>query len=493
VIRRVLIANRGEIAIRIARACHEMGIEAVSVYSEADLTAPHVGAGDSAVPIGPAPAIDSYLNVPAIVDAARSSGCDAVHPGYGFLSQSARFVRACEEAGLVFVGPTADVMARMGSKIEARRLMESSGVRVVPGATPSDQSDETLTSTARAVGLPVMVKASAGGGGKGMRIVRSAGELPEAIASARREAVAAFGDGTIYFEKVLERPRHIEVQILGDGEGDAIHLFERECSMQRRHQKVIEESPAPAVAPAVREEICDAAVRAARAVRYRGAGTIEFLIERDARSFYFLEMNTRLQVEHAVTELVLDVDLVRAQLAIAGGQGLPWQQQELSPRGHAVECRIYAEDPFDRFLPQAGRVLMYRPPLGPGIRFDSGIAEGTDVSVHYDPLLAKLVAHAGTRDAAIARAVQALRSTVILGIMTNVPFLLQVLRDDRFASGAVDTTYLDQWELRPSLTPELPAAAVAAGAWLHGGTTIVPEVASTAGVSDPWTTIEGWL
>jgi acetyl-CoA carboxylase biotin carboxylase subunit len=491
VIRRLLIANRGEIAVRIARACHEMNIEAVAVYSDADLASPHVAAADLAVAIGPAPPSDSYLNIPAILEAARRTGCDAVHPGYGFLSQSAPFVRACEDAGLVFVGPTADVMARMGSKIEARRLMEAAGVRVVPGSTPDEQSDECLASTARAAGLPILIKASAGGGGKGMRRVESVGELPEAIQSARREALAAFGDGTLYVERLIERPRHIEVQVLGDGEGNVIHLYERECSMQRRHQKVIEESPAPVLPAALRDEMCEAAARAACAVSYRGAGTIEFLVEASARSFYFLEMNTRLQVEHAVTELVLGVDLVHAQIAIAGGQGLPRRRSDYTQRGHAIECRIYAEDPFDRFLPQAGRVLLYRPPLGPGIRFDSGIAAGVEVSVHYDPLLARLIAHGDTRETALARAIEALRSTVILGVRTNVPFLLDVLRDPRFAAGEVDTTYLDSIASRAPSAPVPAAAAVAAGAWLHVNRPAAP-VADSQAVADPWATIRGW-
>jgi acetyl-CoA carboxylase biotin carboxylase subunit len=490
-IRRVLIANRGEIAVRIARACREMRLETVAVYSEADLTSPHVAAADLAVPIGPAPARDSYLNVPVILDAALRTDCDAVHPGYGFLSQNARFVRACEDAGLVFVGPTAEVMALMGSKVEARRQIEASGVRVVPGSTPADQHDDTLVSTAQTVGLPILIKASAGGGGKGMRVVRSVRELPEAIRSARREALAAFGDGTLYVERLIERPRHVEVQVLGDGTGHAIHLFERECSMQRRHQKVVEESPAAAVPAALRDEMCEAAVRAARAVSYRGAGTIEFLLEADTTSFYFLEMNTRLQVEHAVTELVLGVDLVRAQLAVAGGQPLPWRQAELAQRGHAIECRIYAEDPFDRFLPQAGRVLLYRPPHGPGIRFDSGIAEGVDVPVHYDPLLARLVAHGDTRETALARAIEALRSTVILGVQTNVPFLLEVLRDERFAAGDVDTTYLDRLASAGVKAPAPAPAAIAAGAWLRANTArgSAPDSLSAP---DPWATIRGW-
>ncbi|MEO8258711.1 MAG: biotin carboxylase N-terminal domain-containing protein [Acidobacteriota bacterium] len=447
-IRRVLIANRGEIAVRIAHACRELGVETVAVYSEADARAPHVAAADRAVCIGPAAARDSYLSIPSILQAVASTAADAVHPGYGFLSENASFAEACERAGIIFVGPPSAVIARMGSKIEARRVMESAGVPVVPGETPDDQSDEGLRRSIDRVGLPALIKASAGGGGKGMRRVLEPGAIAEAVAGARREAIAAFGDGTLYVERLIERARHVEVQILADHHGHVLHLFERECSVQRRHQKVIEESPSPSVTPDLRRRITSAAVQAATAAGYRNAGTIEFLLERSSAAaaeprFHFLEMNTRLQVEHPVTEEVTGLDLVRAQLIVASGEPLPW----LTPpaqRGHAIEARVYAEDPADGFLPQAGRVLLYREPRAPGVRIDSGIAEGLDIPVHYDPLLAKVIASAETRELARRRLIAALRNFPILGIRTNVPFLLRILDEASFRAGDVDTTFLDR-------------------------------------------------
>jgi acetyl-CoA carboxylase biotin carboxylase subunit len=442
-IQRLLIANRGEIAVRVIRACREMGIASIAVYSEADANARHVQAADTAVAIGPARAADSYLSIPRLIEAARSSGADAVHPGYGFLSENAAFAAACEQAGLRFVGPPADVIARMGSKIEARRLAAAAGVPVVPGETPGDQSDRGLRAAIERVGLPALVKASAGGGGKGMRTIRDAGEIDAAVQAARREAGAAFGDPTLYVERLVERPRHVEVQVFGDAHGQVVHLFERDCSAQRRHQKVVEESPSPAVTPDLRARITGAAVAAAKAVGYRNAGTIEFLVDRDS-SFFFLEMNTRLQVEHPVTEQVAGVDLVRAQLLVADGQPLPWGQDALAQRGHAIEARVYAEDPAQGFLPQAGPLLRYREPHWPGVRVDSGVAEGDDVSVHYDPMIAKVIATAETRDLAIARLAAALREFTIDGVRTNLPFLVKLLELPAFRDGAVDTGFLDR-------------------------------------------------
>ena len=447
-IARLLIANRGEIAVRIARACRERGIESVAVYSDADAEAAHVAAADRAVRIGPAAAVDSYLNVDAILAAARASGADAVHPGYGFLSEHAGFAAACHDAGLTFVGPPADVIARMGSKIEARMLAARAGVPVVPGATPDDQSDRGLLAAIESVGLPALIKASAGGGGRGMRRVHSMTDALDAIQSARREAEAAFRDGTLYVERLIARPHHVEVQIMADAAGNTTHVFERECSVQRRHQKVIEESPSPNLTPALRRRITDAAVRTASAAGYCNAGTIEFLVDlsggrHDAAPFYFLEMNTRLQVEHPITEHVAGVDLVHAQLHVASGGGLPWTQSALTQRGHAIEARVYAEDPSHGFIPQAGRLLLYREPTLPGIRIDSGFREGDCVSVHYDALLAKVIATAETRDMALARLVQALRRFPILGIRTNVPFLVRVLESDAFRQGAIHTGFLD--------------------------------------------------
>jgi acetyl-CoA carboxylase biotin carboxylase subunit len=489
-INRLLIANRGEIALRIIRACREMGIESVAVYSDADAGAPHVVAADRAVRLGPAPPAESYLSVRRIIDAARTSEADAIHPGYGFLSENPALAGACADAKIVFVGPPAEVIARMGSKIGARRLMERAGVPVVPGLTPADQSDEGIAAAIDGVGVPALVKASSGGGGKGMRIVRRRAEAAELVAAARREAHAAFGDGTLYVERLLERPRHVEIQILADGRDGVVHLFERECSVQRRHQKIIEESPSAALTAALRARMGAAAVAAARAAAYRSAGTIEFLLEDggDAARFYFLEMNTRLQVEHPVTEAVTGVDLVRAQIEVAGGAPLPWPQDALSQRGHAVECRIYAEDPASDFLPQAGRIILYREPSGPGLRVDSGVVEGSDAPVQYDPLLAKVIAHAETRDAAIARARAALRGYVVLGIRTNIPFLTRILDHPAYRSGQIDTSFVDERlaELTASSAP--PLAAIAAAAWSTGAT----GATGAAGATDPWATLQNW-
>jgi acetyl-CoA carboxylase biotin carboxylase subunit len=446
-IERLLIANRGEVALRIIRACRELGIESVAVYSDADKRAPHVGAADRAVHIGPAPAVDSYLSIARVVEAARTSGADAIHPGYGFLSENASFAAACERAGIVFVGPPSGVIAQMGSKIAARKLMQTAGVPVVPGDTPYDQSDEGIASVVARVGFPALVKASAGGGGKGMKRVDESSQSIEAIQSARREAESAFGDGTLYVERVIEQPRHVEVQIFADNHDHVVHLFERECSVQRRHQKVLEESPTCVVTPRLRSRMTDAAVQAARACGYRNAGTIEFLVDasggRGTERFYFLEMNTRLQVEHPVTEQVTGLDIVRAQLLVASGEPLPWLSPSISQRGHAIEARVYAEDPSRGFIPQAGRLLLYREPRFPGIRIDSGVDEGSEISVHYDPLLAKVIATATTRDEAIARLSSALRDFPILGVHTNVPFLLRILDHPRFRAGEVDTRFLD--------------------------------------------------
>jgi acetyl-CoA carboxylase biotin carboxylase subunit len=491
--KRLLVANRGEIAVRIIRACREAGIESVAVYSDADAGALHVRIADRAERVGPAPPVESYLNIPALVAAARRSGADAVHPGYGFLSERAAFARACEEAGLVFVGPPADVIDRMGSKIAARALMDAAGVPVVPGATPDDQTDTGILSAAKAIGYPVLIKASAGGGGKGMRLARSEADAADAIPSARREAQTAFGDGTLYIERLIERPRHVEMQVFGDAHGNIVHLFERECSLQRRHQKVIEESPSPALTPATRASMGEAAVAAARAAGYRNAGTIEFLLEGDgdAAHFYFLEMNTRLQVEHPVTEAVTGVDLVRAQLRVAAGEPLPWTQASLVQRGHAVECRIYAEDPRQQFLPQAGPLLRYREPSGPGIRVDSGTIEGDTVAVYYDPLLAKLIASAETREAAFDRAAAALRQFPILGIRTNVSLLCRLLDDPHVRHGTVHATYIDEHLEALTAGGDPPLAAVAAAAASASSRDAAGE-GRTAASQDPWTALGPW-
>ena len=486
-IRRLLIANRGEIAVRIIRACRELAIETVAVYSDADADAPHVRAADRSVHLGAAPARDSYLDAAKVIAAARASGADAIHPGYGFLSERAHFAKACEDAGLVFVGPPSAALERMGSKIGARRLMVAAGVPVVPGETPADQSDASLEAAIARVGFPALIKPSAGGGGIGMKIVGSAADAVDALAAARREAQASFGDSTLYVERLIERPRHVEIQVFADAHGNVVHLFERECSAQRRHQKVVEESPCPALSAAVRQAMGQAAIAAATAVGYRNAGTCEFLLEGqgDTARFYFLEMNTRLQVEHPVTECVVGVDLVRAQLIVAGGEPLPFTQDRLTQRGHAIECRVYAEDPAQGFIPQAGSILLYREPQGPGIRVDSGVAAGSVVSVHYDPMLAKLIVWGESREAARRKALAGLREFAVLGIHTNIPFLLQLLEHPQFVAATIDTGFLDREgaALAAASVSELPAAALAAVAE-HRRTLGPPSLAQYSNASD---------
>ena len=494
---RLLIANRGEIAIRIIRACREMGIETVAVYSDADAHARHVALADRAVRIGPPPAVQSYLSIDRVVQAARDTGADAIHPGYGFLAENAAFAEACARAGVTFIGPSPEAMTLMGSKVSARRVAAAAGVRVVPGEAPEDQSDAAIAAAARRVGVPLLVKPSEGGGGIGMKAVRDAAGIPAAIAQARREALASFGDGTLYVERLLERPRHVEVQILADSHGGAVHLFERECSIQRRHQKVIEEAPSVAVTPALRGRMGDTAVAVARAAGYQGAGTVEFLVEGtgDTASFYFLEMNARLQVEHPVTEALTGVDLVRAQIAVAAGEAVPWTDGELVPRGHAIELRVYAEDPARGDLPQAGRLLLYREPRMPGVRIDSAVSEGDEIGVYYDPLVAKLIASADSRDAARRRAIEALREFAILGIRTNIPLLVALLEHPGFVAGDLDTGFLDRE--RPALAPWLdgpvpPAVAlIAAAARRESSARAVRPGPSPGEARDPWSTLSG--
>jgi acetyl-CoA carboxylase biotin carboxylase subunit len=465
--RRVLIANRGEIAVRVIRACRDLGIETVAVYSEPDRRALHVRLADQAYPIGPAAAAESYLSVEKLLAVAKASGAEAVHPGYGFLSERALFARACTDAGLAFIGPSPAAIEAMGDKMEARRRMLAAGVPVVPGSEDPIESDAEVERLAAAIGFPVMLKAAAGGGGKGMRLVGSADELGRSLRAARSEAKSAFGDDRVYVEKAILRPRHVEVQVLGDGHGDVIHLYERECSIQRRHQKVIEESPSPAIDQTTRERMGAVAVQAARAVDYVGAGTIEFLVDQDRR-FYFLEMNTRIQVEHAITEAVTGVDLVRAQIEIAAGRHLPVTQAEVVQRGWAIECRIYAEDPRNGFLPAPGRIEVLRVPTGIGVRDDSGVYEGFEVSTHYDPMISKLITWGATRPQAIDRMLRALREYVVLGPTTNVAFHHWALEHPAFRAGDVDTGFIER-EFRPeeALAAEgadlaLVAAAIAA-------------------------------
>jgi acetyl-CoA carboxylase biotin carboxylase subunit len=444
--KRVLIANRGEIALRIIRACHEEGLEAVAVYSAADRGAPHVRGADQAVAIGPAAPSQSYLSIERLVAAARTSGADAIHPGYGFLAERAEFAEAIEAAGLVFVGPPAAAIRAMGDKTEARRRMQAAGVPIVPGASAPIEDSQAAPAMANQIGYPVMVKAAAGGGGKGMRVVPGPEALAGALEAARSEALKAFGDASIYLEKFIERPRHIEIQVLADRDR-TIHLGERECSIQRRHQKLVEEAPSTAVSPELRERMGEAAVSAARAVGYRGAGTCEFLVPADG-SFYFLEMNTRIQVEHPVTELVYGVDLVREQLRIAAGQPMRIHTGVLQPRGWALECRITSEDPGNSFLPSTGRIEYLRVPAGPGIRWDSGIEIGDVVTLHYDSLLAKLIVWAPDRAQAVARMAQALEELVVVGVATNQVFHRRLMSDEAFQKGEIDIQFLQR---RPDL------------------------------------------
>ncbi|MDQ6827064.1 MAG: acetyl-CoA carboxylase biotin carboxylase subunit [Candidatus Eremiobacteraeota bacterium] len=442
-IKRVLIANRGEIAVRIARAAREAGIVPLGIYSQADANAYHRAFMEDSVCVGPAPAADSYLNVERVLAAARELSADAVHPGYGFLSERADFAKASTDSGLVFVGPTPEAMHAMGSKIEAKRVVRECGVPVVPGYDGHDQSTATLRREATHIGLPVLIKASAGGGGRGMRVVWELREFDEALAAARREAQAAFGNDAMLLERFLRRPRHIEIQILGDHHGHLVHLGERECSIQRRHQKIIEEAPSAALGEKLRLEIGAAAVRAARAVSYTNAGTVEFMLDQDG-TYYFLEMNTRLQVEHPVTEATYGIDLVRWQFKIAAGEHLALTQDQITPRGWSIEARLYAEDPANHMLPSTGKITKWKIPDGPGVRVDSGVRENSEVSVYYDPMLAKLIVWGTDRASAVHRLEDALMRTEVAGVATNIPLLLWISRDEVFRSGDTTTQFLPE-------------------------------------------------
>ena len=455
-IKRVLVANRGEIALRIIRACHEEGLEAVAVYSDADRLSPHVRAADLALPLGPPAAAQSYLDIGKLIAAAQSAACQAVHPGYGFLSERAPFAEAVAAASLEFIGPPPAAIPAMGDKTEARRRMQQAGVPIVPGTTRSLADHVQARPDAARLGYPVLLKAAAGGGGKGMRLIREEAELEAGFEAAASEAVKAFGAGEVYLEKYLDRPRHVEIQILADSFGRVVALGERECSIQRRHQKLIEEAPSMAVTPALRRRMSDAATAAAGAVGYLGAGTIEFLLA-PSGEFYFLEMNTRIQVEHPVTELVYGVDIVREQLRVAMGQPLRVHAGTLQPRGHAIECRITAEDPLNDFLPATGVVRYLRVPGGPGVRWDGGIEEGNEVTLYYDPLIAKLIVWGETRAVALERMRRALRELAIVGIPTSQTFHLRVMDDPEFQRGDIDVTYLERAGAR-LLVGEPPAA-----------------------------------
>ncbi|MBI3270088.1 MAG: acetyl-CoA carboxylase biotin carboxylase subunit [Planctomycetes bacterium] len=464
--RKLLVANRGEIAIRVIRACEELGIRTVAVYSQADEWAPHVTLADEAYALGPAPARESYLRIDRLLAVARESGCDALHPGYGFLSENPALARACARAGVKFVGPSAEAIRRIGNKIEARKLARRAHVPTVPGLYEDIGDPPDARAIERDVGFPLLIKAASGGGGKGMRVVHSPAELPKAVREARSEAKAAFGDPGVFVERYLTAARHIEIQVLGDEFGNVLHLGERECSVQRRHQKLVEESPSPFVDDALRAEMGQRAVVLARTVGYANAGTCEFLVDKH-RNFYFLEMNTRLQVEHPVTEMVTGIDLVKAQLAVAAGETLPFRQEDVHLRGWAMECRIMSEDPASEFMPSAGRIDGLEFPSGPGIRVDAGISPGSVVTLHYDPLLAKLIAWGKDRAEAIARLVRALREFRLVGVKTTIPFHLALLGNPRFLAGDLHTGFLSEEKGLASTAGDHPEVAALIAAALE--------------------------
>jgi acetyl-CoA carboxylase biotin carboxylase subunit len=460
--KKILIANRGEIAVRVIRACREMGIASVAVYSDVDRAALHVMKADEAYGIGAAAAAESYLNIERIVETAKRCGADAVHPGYGFLSENPKFAGACAEAGIKFIGPSAESMELMGSKTRARQGMEKAGVPFVPGTSRGIESLAEAQKVAAGLGYPVMLKAAAGGGGKGMRLVRNEAEFASALESARSEAQRAFGDGEVYMEKAILNPRHIEMQILADEHGNCVYLGERECSLQRRHQKVLEECPSPAVTPEMRARMGEVAVRVAKAARYANAGTIEFLAD-NAGNFYFLEMNTRLQVEHPVTELVTGLDLVQLQIRIAAGEKLPFAHSDIHLRGHAIECRVYAEDPANDYFPSPGEITALSEPAGPGIRVDSGIYQGWNVPLEYDPLLAKLIGYGESRQQAIGRLKRALDEYVVGGVKTNLAVFRQILSNPEFLAGNTDTGFIGRLPAPDPSGCDAEVAVIAAG------------------------------
>ena len=492
--KRILIANRGEIACRIMATCQEMGIDTVAVYSEADAAAAHVLAADRAVGLGAADPAASYLNQARILSAARETGAEAIHPGYGFLAENAAFAARCEDAGVTFIGPPPAAIRDLGDKTVARRLMAASDVPVIPGLQRAETDPRKLVAEAERVGYPVLVKAAAGGGGKGMRVVASPDELAAAAAAAGREAAAAFGDGSIYIEKYLPRARHVEFQVLADTHGHCIHLLERECSIQRRHQKVVEETPSPALTPGLREAMGKAALRAARAAGYANAGTVEFLLDADGR-FYFLEVNTRLQVEHPITEMITGIDLVREQIRIAAGRPLAFEQTDVAARGHAIECRIYAEDPANDFIPVPGPIDYLKVPQGPGIRIDSGIYAGGQVPVEYDPILAKLVVRAQDRAAAIARMRRALKEFVILGVRTPIAYLRDLLDHEAFRAGATFTDFIPRhmadWS-PAGRAPEMAALAYIVDDLTGGAPAGTRRATVSAASPTPWQTLGAW-
>jgi acetyl-CoA carboxylase, biotin carboxylase subunit len=491
-LKKILIANRGEIALRIMRAAREMGIPTVAVYSEADAAALHVLRADEAVLIGPPPATESYLCIDKLIDSAKQTGCDAVHPGYGFLAENADFAQAVVDAGLTFIGPTAEAIRSLGNKLGAREMMLEAKVPIVPGGEVKSGDLEDFVELARAIGYPVLVKAASGGGGKGMRIVPAEDQLLESVEAARREAKSAFSDPTVYLEKYLERPRHIEFQVLADSFGNTVHLYERECSIQRRHQKIIEETPSPALTPELRKQMGQAAVAAAKAAHYTSAGTVEFLFLEG--HYYFLEVNTRIQVEHPVTEMTTGIDLVKEQIRIASGEKLSFTQDDVHPRGHATECRIYAEDPAIGFLPSAGKIHYLNEPNIANLRIDSGIYSGCDVPIYYDPILSKVIAYGKDREESTERMILALKDYSILGIKSNVRFLIDCLSHPEYSSGNLFTGFIDrhlpEWS-EPEIGDDLPLALAGAVLAMSARQTTSAEVTTGVPIS-LWETLGKW-
>jgi len=490
--KKIVIANRGEIAVRIIRTCREMGIHTVAMYSKVDAAAAHVLEADEAVLLGESEPSKSYLNIERIIAVAKSTGAEAIHPGYGFLAENSGFAESCETAGITFIGPPSAILRDLGNKTLARQIMESADVPVIPGMLEASDNQALLRQEAERIGYPVMVKAVAGGGGKGMRIVFDPETMEESCISAMSEAEKAFGDGSIYLEKHMEAPRHVEFQMLADHHGNVVHLFERECSIQRRYQKIIEETPSPAMTPALRNEMGKVAVSAIKASGYTNAGTVEFLLDQLGQ-FYFLEVNARLQVEHPITELTTGIDLVRQQLEIAAGNPLPFTQEDITQRGHAIECRIYAEDPEANFFPSPGTVALYREPCGPGIRNDSGIYEGFEVPMEYDPILSKLIATAQTREAVRLRMIRALKNYVILGIRTTIPFLIDVLSSPEFVKGNTHTGFIDRhfenWSQSKEDEDLARIAYVVEEMTSHGRASAI---VSEKGWPTPWETLGEW-
>jgi acetyl-CoA carboxylase, biotin carboxylase subunit len=489
-IRKILIANRGEIAVRVIRTCKELGIETVAIYSEADASALHVRMADEAVAVGPAPSNQSYLVQERVLEAARQTGADAIHPGYGFLSENPVFAEACEASGVIFIGPPAGAIRAMGDKTAARQLMTEAGVPMAPGTVDAIEDVSLAASIASEIGFPVLIKAAAGGGGKGMRIVNSEAEVETAVRQAQSEALSAFGDSRVYVEKYLLSPRHIEFQILADGHGHILHLFERECSIQRRHQKVVEEAPSSVLSPELRRQMGEAAIQAARACGYVGAGTIEFLVDQDL-NYYFLEMNTRLQVEHPVTELVTGLDLVAEQIRIASGERLGYSQDDLAIRGHAIECRVYAEDVRAGFLPAPGPLLRHVPSAGPGVRCDAGVEEGDQIPIYYDPMISKLAVWGASREQAIRRMDRALAEYDVAGVETTIPFCRFVMQHPAFRGGTFDTGFVDQHFQADHLTPGEEGRAQAVAVAATQSVARVSQSSSNVAHDDPGSTGRG--